>query len=141
MQRVCTTNVRLQWAGNRHGFSCLCLRKHLEECSLPGGWDISTCKHFSHYKQQSVQKIIRRMFQKFSNKSQIITALFALQAGYSMLQFCHCPRRFGQCRHSHGRSRITMEQMLQHFCRVIDMRLICNFMARRAEHAPQHLPR
>ena len=80
MQRVWQTYV-----GNgpeiRHGFCCLCHRKHLEECSLPGGWDISTCEHFSHHEQQSVQKIIRRMFQKFSNKSQIITGFFALQTG------------------------------------------------------------
>ena len=34
-----------------------------------------------------------------------------------------------------------MEQMLQHFCKIIDTSLICNFMARRAKHAPRHLPR
>ena len=58
----------------RHGLCCTCFRQHPEKRNLPGRWDISTCEHLGHYVQQGVQKIIRRMFQKFCNKAQIIAS-------------------------------------------------------------------
>ena len=125
----------------RHGLCCTCFRQHSEKRNLPGRWDISTCEHLGHYVQQGVQKIIRRMFQKFCNKAQIIASPADLQARYSMLQLCHSPRWFGQRRPSHGRPRVTMEQACQHFCEIISMRLICNFIARRPKNDPQHFPR
>ena len=80
------------------------------------------------------------MFQKFCNKAQLIANPADLQARYGMPQLCHSPRWFGQRKPNHGRRMVTMEQARQHCCKIISMRLICNFMARRPKHDPQHFP-
>ena len=48
-------------------------------------------------------------------------------------QPCHCPRPFGQRRHRRSSG-------AYHFSKIKGTGLICNFMARRPKHDPQHFP-